>query len=172
MRLSNRPRLAALSRFRFLPALFMCMLAYCLLVPNTAAAKPRVWPVTGTFQTQVQPPASCPPPYTVCSSGIVTGALEGTVKVVIQSSTVSVDASGTPFSRYTGTITVATMRGELSGRVNGQVRLTDGALSSVVTFTQGTRSYHNTIGALEVNGTINLVTGAELDTFQGALYRR
>ncbi|MBC8160733.1 MAG: hypothetical protein H7Z42_05885, partial [Roseiflexaceae bacterium] len=86
-------------------------------------------------------------------------------------SEVIVDTAGVPFSRYSGTITIVTAQGELSGRVKGQVRLTDGQLSSVVVFTRGTRGLHATRGILSVSGTINLATGAELDTYTGVLVR-
>jgi hypothetical protein len=135
---------------------------------DVAEAKSKPRPVQGTFQTQIQPPEACPAPLYLCASGIATGDIEGDVSVVIDQSTIVVE-NGVPFSRYSGSISVSSPKGELTGHVNGQVRLTDGALSSVVTFTDGTRGYHATTGTLDVTGTINLLTGTEYDTYQGSL---
>ncbi|GAB4432331.1 MAG: hypothetical protein OHK0015_19670 [Chloroflexi bacterium OHK40] len=157
---------------RLLPALLMvCTIALGLLLPTGVAAAPRPWMVQGEFRTQIQPPESCPPPSTLCARGVATGDIKGDTEVVITSSEIVVEADGTPFSVYTGTITITSRRGTLSGTVSGRVRLTDGQLTSTVTFTSGTRFYRKVTGTLAVTGQIDLATGSEVDTYSGTLVR-
>lgn len=160
-------------RFRALTKLFVVLVALCVFGAGvgSADAKSKAKPVAGTFQTQVQPPELCPPPLHLCGTGVATGDIAGNVLVVIEQSTIVFDAVGLPYSQYSGTITISAARGDLTGRVDGRIRLTDGALASTVIFTSGTRSYGKTTGTLDVQGTINLYTGSEFDTYTGELVK-
>lgn len=158
------------SRLALLSALLLALLGLTLALPaNALAAQTRQ--VSGTFVTQIQPPTACPPPSTLCAVGVATGDIEGETRVVITESQIVFDPDGTPFSAYTGTISIAGPEGELSGTVQGRVRLTDGQLRSTVTFTSGTRRYSKTTGVLAVEGVINLATGEEVDSYTGTLVK-
>lgn len=164
---TSQPRFRALTRL-FVVAATVCMFGTGI---GSAEAKSKTSPVEGTFQTQVQPPELCPPPLHLCATGVATGDIAGDVQVVIEQSTIVFDAVGLPYSQYSGTITISAAKGDLVGRVDGRVRLTDGALASTASFTSGTRGYHKTTGTLHVQGTINLYTGSEFDTYTGELIK-
>ncbi|MBC8163656.1 MAG: hypothetical protein H7Z42_20810, partial [Roseiflexaceae bacterium] len=101
----------SLPRPRVLQAVLVVLAMLLVFAPSTAAARPRISTVQGTFQTQVLPPSACPPPGLGCARGIVTGGLAGDVSVNIDKSEVIVDTAGVPFSRYSGTITIVTAQG-------------------------------------------------------------
>lgn len=138
-----------------------------LLAVAPAFAQPPARSVDGNFIIQATP---CDQGIGTCGVGTATGDIEGDVFVVLNT---FVTDPNTFITSYTGTISISSRRGNVSGTITGGQLIPTGpttvSLSSTVTFTDGTGFYNNRRGTLSVTGSIDLATGQEFDSYSGFL---
>lgn len=117
----------------------------------------------GDFTSTLVPPPACQSPIGICTSGLLTGEVEGTYDFVMTELVCGTDPLDPALCTYAGDSIVTTDKGTIITKDTGVMRqLPPPALTSFVTtaeFVEGTRRYKNATGVFVATGELNFLTG-------------
>jgi len=122
-----------------------------LVALSPAAAEEKITQVSGNV-TQTLFTTGCTSPVGLCGSGTITGDVNGTLVGIIDSITF-IPPTGTPTAvALTGTLTVTTEKGVLSGSLYTVQQLANDFTVATFTITDATRGYKGTTGVITLTG--------------------
>ncbi len=121
--------------------------------------------VQGSITLQIVP--GCGSPTGLCSEGVVTGDLEGTLF-----SNITSFVEGNNFNRATADTTITTADGTLIIQLTARIRVSDGSSATRLRIVDGTGIYDGARGLIISRGGIDPNTGLEIVDYRGVIVVR